>query len=251
MSLDWLIPDALSTAAFFFLVGLSYCTSAITSAFGIGGGVTLLAVMANLMPASAVIPVHAVVQLGSNLGRMTTLRGFTDWRLVLWFSLGSMVGAYFGGQVVMIISAGMIQLALGCFILYSAWLPIFKLSSSKKSIVFLGGGTSFVAMIVGGVAPFIFVVLKELFDDRRGLIATLAAMTSVQQVLKIGLFGFFGFVFADWYLTIALMVSTGYLGTLTGKLLLDRIPAEKAQPVLKFILTVMALRLVYMGVGKL
>jgi hypothetical protein len=44
-------------------------------AFGIGGGAALLAVMASLVPPAALIPVHGVVQVGSNLGRALTTFG--------------------------------------------------------------------------------------------------------------------------------------------------------------------------------
>jgi len=51
------------------LITLSTFTSAITAAFGLGGGSLLIAVMSLFMPAAIVVPVHGAVQLGSNGGR--------------------------------------------------------------------------------------------------------------------------------------------------------------------------------------
>ena len=51
------------------LVFLSFLTSAITASIGGGGGLLMLAAMATVIPAAAVIPVHGLVQLGSNGGR--------------------------------------------------------------------------------------------------------------------------------------------------------------------------------------
>ena len=51
------------------LMGISFLTSLITAAFGIGGGVVMIAVLASILPPAALIPVHAVVQVGSNAGR--------------------------------------------------------------------------------------------------------------------------------------------------------------------------------------
>ncbi|MEX1215500.1 sulfite exporter TauE/SafE family protein [Saccharospirillum sp.] len=245
--LDWWLPEQLSTVASVSLVVISFFTSALTAAVGIGGGVVLLAIMANLMPAAAIIPVHGVVQLGSNVGRLLTLLGLTDWRMAGWFSLGSIFGALGGGQVAVSIPSGFLQLALGSFILYSAWMPVLRLPAGRKSIAFLGMGTAFLAMIVAGIAPFVFVVLKDLFEDRRALIATQTAMMTTQQILKIVIFGALGFVFADWYGLLILMITTGFMGTLTGKYFLNRVPADRVQPILKTLLTLMAARLIYMG----
>jgi hypothetical protein len=45
---------------------VSFAGSFITAAFGIGGGIAFLADCAVLLPPAAIIPIHGVVQLGSN-----------------------------------------------------------------------------------------------------------------------------------------------------------------------------------------
>ncbi|HET8902801.1 MAG TPA: sulfite exporter TauE/SafE family protein [Saccharospirillum sp.] len=244
---QWM-PDSVSALAFWSLVFVSYITSAITAALGIGGGATLLAIMANLLPASAVIPLHGVVQLGSNTGRLTLLFRAVDWRLVLWFSIGSLIGSIAGAGASTHMPPAGLQVAMGAFILYTAWLPPIKLPSGKKFLSLLGVVTSFISMIVGGVAPLVFTAIKPMFAERTALVGTMAALISGQQLLKVLFFGFFGFVFTDWYLMLALMLFTGYLGTLTGRVFLERLTAEQVQPVLKAVLTVMAVRLLYLGI---
>ena len=56
------------------LLAVSTAGSFITAAFGIGGGAVMLATMALILPAPALIPVHGVVQLGSNVGRLWLMR---------------------------------------------------------------------------------------------------------------------------------------------------------------------------------
>ena len=63
------LPEGLEQGAAFFLVATSFVASFITAAFGIGGGALLLAFMATLVPTAALIPVHGVIQLGSNAGQ--------------------------------------------------------------------------------------------------------------------------------------------------------------------------------------
>lgn len=54
----------------FFLIGVSFLTSAFTAIIGVGGGIALISVMPGLLPAAAIIPVHGAVQLASNASRV-------------------------------------------------------------------------------------------------------------------------------------------------------------------------------------
>ena len=65
---EFIPPDLtiLSTAG---LVLLSFMTSALTASVGLGGGLVLLVALASFLPPLVVLPVHGVVQLGSNFGR--------------------------------------------------------------------------------------------------------------------------------------------------------------------------------------
>ena len=64
--LDTLLPPGMDALVGVALMGISFLGSFITAAFGIGGGVVVLAVLATLLPPAALIPVHGVVQFGSN-----------------------------------------------------------------------------------------------------------------------------------------------------------------------------------------
>ena len=49
---------------------------------------------------------------------------------------------------------------------------------------------------------------------------------TVQHGLKIVVFGLAGFAFWDWLPLIAAMIASGFLGTVYGTRLLDRLPEE-------------------------
>ena len=55
----------INEALFYGLVLLSAATSLLTAVAGAGGGAVLIGVMALVLPGSAVIPVHGLVQMGS------------------------------------------------------------------------------------------------------------------------------------------------------------------------------------------
>ena len=97
---SWLTAnDALSISSSVVLVVTSFFTSMMTATLGIGGGVLLLAVMAGTMPVSALIPVHGLVQLGSNGNRALMTAKHIDWNMLKYFSLGAIVGAFFASFV--------------------------------------------------------------------------------------------------------------------------------------------------------
>ena len=67
----------------------------------------LLGVMAQLIPPQSIIPLHGMVQLGSNAHRAALLFRHIDRRLVLTFLPGAVVGALLGSLV-------LITLPLSC-----------------------------------------------------------------------------------------------------------------------------------------
>ena len=98
-SLAALLPDSVPLWAAALVVFASFFTAALTAAFGLGGGLALLAVMSAVFPAAAVIPVHGAAQAGANAGRFYLQRRDVIWPIVLWFSLGGLIGAGFGGRL--------------------------------------------------------------------------------------------------------------------------------------------------------
>ena len=61
--------QSLSNPTDILLIATSFIGSLISAALGIGGGTLMLAVIAQTLPVAAIIPVHGVVQFGSNLDK--------------------------------------------------------------------------------------------------------------------------------------------------------------------------------------
>jgi len=158
------IPDTLSILNFWLLTGLSFFTSMLTAAIGIGGGTLMLAFMAQVLPVKAITPVHGVVQLGSNFGRMLVMYQSIDKPLLIWFLLGSCFGAILGGQVVISLPIDILRLILGCFVLYAAWGPKLKsFTKSEKSLVLGGFISTLITMFVGATGPFVLAFFFNAF----------------------------------------------------------------------------------------
>jgi len=93
-------------------------------------------------------------------------------------------------------------------------------------------------------------VLARFFErDRKALIATHAAAMTAQHLLKILVFGLAGFAFWTWLPLIGAMILSGFVGTLYGASLLDRLPEEQFRKWFKILLTLLALQLLYEAVA--
>lgn len=239
------LPAGLELAPALFLVILSALTSALTAMAGIGGGVIMLAALASLLPAPAIIPVHAVVQVGSNAGRAAVMRHWIDKSRLLPFILGSLVGIAIGGSIVVSLPGEALRIVLGLFILQTIWLPIATMAAIKGRGLALGGAlASFLTMLVGATGPYVLALFRPLSLGREGLVATHAAAMTAQHGLKMVAFGLLGFAFAPWAPLIALMIAAGFLGTLVGRRQLGRLKEHHFNRLVQTILTVVALDLV-------
>ena len=100
-------------------------------------------------------------------------------------------------------------------------------------------------MFVGATGPFVASFITPERLERHGVVATHAACMTVQHSLKVAAFGFLGFAFLPWIPVLVAMIAAGFVGTLLGKRLLDRLPHRAFKRVFKAILTILALRLLY------
>jgi len=227
------------------LVILAAFTSALTVIAGIGGGVVMLGVMASLLPPAAVIPVHAVVQLGSNVGRAWLLRHWIDRARLLPFLLGSIAGVALGGSVAVTLPGEVLRLVLGLFILQTVWLPVAAMTAIRGRGLALGGAlASFLTMLIGATGPYVLALLRPLGLGKEGLVGTHAAAMVLQHGLKILAFGLLGFAFAPWLPLVAAMIAAGFLGTWLGRKLLVRLDERLFARLVKLVLTVVAAELV-------
>jgi len=230
-------------------VTISFFTSMLTAACGIGGGAVLLAVMAQFMPVSELIPVHGVVQTGSNLGRALVMLPNVRWDLLGWFVAGCLFGALVGGQLVISLPKDLLRFVLGAFILFTLWGPSPKFSRSSRPLLAAGGVLStMLTMFVGATGPFVVAFLRAFQLPSLGLVATSAVFMVTQHLLKVIVFGMLGFAFSPYLHLIILMIASGFLGTLIGRRMLLKIDEKKFQYGLNIILTLLAMRLILTAV---
>ncbi len=241
------LPDALTGWQVLLLVVMAGFTSYMTASVGIGGGVLLLAVLSLVMPVAAIIPVHGMVQLGSNANRALMLWRHISWRSVLFFLPGALLGAALAAVFLVQLPLPVLQLAIASFILYLVWGPkLPKLMLGDWGTLVAGGLTTFLSHFVGATGPLVAAFIKQKHaDDRQISVATFAATMVLQHGPKAVVYGAAGFVFKEWLLLVALMIAAGALGTKLGLLQLAKLTDRRFTLLFNTVLTLLCLRLLW------
>lgn len=241
-----LLPDSLSLPVAAFLLACSVLTSMITASLGAGGGVLLLVLMANWMPPAAIIPVHGMIQLGSNGGRALLTRKQVDWKVIGAFAPGVLVGAALGAWLLVDLPASAWQLTIALFVLFLCWGPALPKASFGNTGIFLASGlTSFISLFVGATGPLVAAFIKQIHRDRFTTVATFATAMTLQHAPKALVFTVAGFVFPDWLPFILAMIASGFAGTWLGLHVLKSLSNRWFHQAFNLILTALAARLMW------
>ncbi len=228
------------------LCGVSFLGSFIAAALGLGGGLLVLATMAMVFPPAVLIPVHGVVQLGSNFGRMVLLVRQVLFLVVPAFLAGTLIGAAVGAHVVVALPKWLLLAVVAGFVLYGTWAPGFRSTKPGPAKFFaLGVVSTFVSMFVGGTGPLIAPFVAAAGSHRQQVVATHAMLMTIQHGFKVVAFGLIGFAFAPYIPLLVGLLGFGFLGTYGGRKVLDKLPEEVFRNGLKAILTLLAFKLFY------
>lgn len=245
-----LLPAGLPVWAGVLLVAASFFTSALTAAFGVGGGLAMLALMGLFIPVAALIPVHGAVQFGSNSGRAWHQRENVRMDVAGPFIGGSIVGAIAGVFLVVQLPDSLLKLLLGGFIIAIVWFKIPGIENiGRFGLIVWSGFLALLSMMVGATGPLVSAIFAQFFrNERKALVATHATAMTVQHALKIVVFGLAGFAFGEWLALVLLMICSGFLGTIFGTRLLERMPEELFRKWFRIGITVLALDLLRRGI---
>ena len=123
----------------YWLLLIALLTSTFAAVFGMGGGVPLITLMPGFVPPVAIIPLHAVTQLASNVSRMAFGWKHVDLSLVAPFMLGAIAGVLVGGRLFLSLNLDWLPAIMGVVILAITWIPLPKVQGEGNwPLVLLG-----------------------------------------------------------------------------------------------------------------
>lgn len=249
MEMEFLGIPGMDGLIFSGLALASFCTAFFGMITGAGGGPILLALMAMVMPPAVLIPVHTVVQLGVGSSRTVFLWRYILWPTVFPFLIGAVIGAACAAPIFISLPSAVLQGVVGLFILLIAWMPEFgRIGPEKGRFAFLGFGMTFLAMFVSSTGSLLAPFVASVSPDRRNYASTTAGLMSMSHIIKLVAFGLMGFAIGTYLPLMAAMVATAALGNWLGRKVLFKMPEELFRNVLKVLLTLLALRLLWIAV---
>jgi len=224
---------------------ISLFTSLIAAVVGVGGGLMLIAILPSFLPIQAVVPIHGLTQLSSNISR--AYFGFKDiqFEVVPKFLIGSVFGVGIIIFILDMISIEYIPLFIGIYILLSLWSKNFnekiKQYESYYLIGFLQSGLS---IVIGTTGPLTLTKLHKDYKEKNKVVATSALLMSITHCMKVIVFIYFGFVFFD-YLEIIIVMSLGVIiGSYIGTKIRNKVDGQKLLFLIKIVLSLLAIKLI-------
>jgi len=227
------------------LSAASFVTSMITAAFGIGGGLGLLAVMPAVVPISAVVPLHGVSQLVSNASRFLIGRRDAETRLLPAYCVGACLGAGVGYFFIGRVPDHYLSAVLGSFILLCTWTELVKklgrVVTSFFTIAFI---QTFLSLFVASVGLISQPVLIKQGLARDRVIVTHAMQMSVLHAVKVFAFVVAGFPFLQHWKVLLVLIAASAAGSYAGTLCRHTIPEKFGVIALRAGITFFALKMI-------
>ncbi len=234
-----------------FLGFLTFFTSVVAAVVGIGGGMMLIAILPSFLATNALIPIHGLTQVSSNLSRAYFGYKDIEFSVVPKFLLGSILGIVFFAGILSLISLDYVPLFIGIYILLSLWSEKFNEKIKKYENYYIAGFfQTGLSMVVGATGPLTMTLLFKDFKNKDKVVATGALLMSITHFLKIVVFIYFGFLFFDYIGIIVCMIFGAILGSYVGTKLRNRIDGKKFAIILKIMLTFLAINLIFQVIIK-
>ncbi|MDO4897104.1 MAG: TSUP family transporter [Moraxella sp.] len=225
---------------------INFFTSALAGITGLGGGTILLGLMPMFLTASAIIPVHGVAQLSSNISRVWFGRRDLDLTHFRPFIIGAVVGVVFFGTAVKFVKLDLIPLFIAVYILLTQWSKtVNRLLRSFESFYLIGFLQTGIGLFVGAPGPLHMPLLMKKYDNKDIVVTVGSLMMTLVHTLKLVVYVALGFSFIEYWQVIVFMVVSASFGSWAGVQLRNRLPTSWLKTALPYLLTIIALKIIY------
>lgn len=217
-------------------------TSLVTAVAGLGGGLLLLALMAQLLAPTILIPLHGIAQFFSNANRGLIHRDKLEWSYLRPFIVGSVIGAFAFVPLVVFVNPTIGAMAMGVFILLVTWFPKW-LNASRLHPVLSGGLTSGLGVLFGATGPLAMSAHPKANWSKEQIVGNHGAAMAFQHGVKVVAFLVAGVQLYQYIPHIVVLFLGAWAGTYIGTNLLKKLTDTRFKTLLKWVLTILALRL--------
>lgn len=239
------MPEADTTLII--IVAGSFLAALSNAAFSAGGAMIVLAVTSTVLPVSAIVPIHSTLLIGSTSTRALLFWREIDWKIARPFLIGSVVAVAIGSRLYVELPETVIASAISIVMLIAIWLPEVSWRPKLKHPWALVGFIHSLFSTLFAYGALLHAVILHAGLKRLAIIGTMAACLTGMQLLKIAGYALNGFDYGPYLRIIVFSIAAAFLGTWVGKMVVDRISEQLFRFVFRALVTVTALRLLYVG----
>jgi uncharacterized membrane protein YfcA len=221
----------------------STLTALLTAVAGLGGGMLLLALMAQLLTPAILIPLHGIAQFFSNANRGYLHRSKLEWVYLKPFVFGSVIGAFAFVPLVVFVNPTTGAIAVGVFILLVTWFPKW-LNASRLHPILSGGLTSGLGVLFGATGPLAMSAHPKEQWSKEQIVGNHGAAMAFQHGVKVIAYLVAGVQLYTYLPHILVLFVGAWLGTFIGNHLLKKFTDARFKIMLKWVLTLLACRLI-------
>jgi len=239
--------DPMNGLETFILLFAALVTSGISAVLGMAGGVTLISLMAVLLPAAHVVPLHGAIQVASNSTRTIAMWKYVRWRFVFAYAPLMLLGVWLATMIWSGEKMTWFRPAIGVLVLlFLFWRRrAAKLKNLPLWVYPLAGIViGFANIFVGATGPLAAPLFYRDEFSKEEIIGTAAVCQAWGHILKIPAFVSLGFDFAAYWQLLVGLILCVVCGTLFGKYVLFRISTNTFRTAFEALLAVIGLYLI-------
>jgi len=230
------------------LVSIVFLTSCLTAVIGLGGGVLLLMLMPGLVPTAAILPLHALTQLASNVSRAAFGWRSIDLGIVPAFTAGALVGSWLGAGIYQHIDLQILPAFIGIIIIVFTWSPLPRVHGGGNiALGLVGFFQTGLGMLAGATGPLGAAVLLQRNSQRDWLVVNTAVYMTVNHGLRVAAYFAVGFSYAPWWELLVAMVLAGICGSWLGTRLRGVVPQRNFHLWFRVLVSALAVRMILMA----
>lgn len=222
---------------------------------GMGGGLIILASCTLVLPITAALPVSGVLVMSGQVARTFQFHQYINREIARPFIPGALIGAAIGSLIYISMPETFMAFMLGTVMLWFCWIPPSRSRPEWATRIpipyfWIGIVHTFLSTVAGVGGLFQSLMINSGMN-KQGIIATIAGTLLFMSAFKTIAYGVAGFDYLPYLLVIALSWLTGYLGTMLGRLCLERVSDRLFRYFIQGMVTLFSIRLYWEVVQSL
>ena len=234
-------------ATFYLIVAGSFLAALVNAAFSAGGALIILAVTSFVLPVSAIVPIHSTLLIGSTSTRTLLFWRDIDWKIAGPFLVGSVFTVAIGSRIYVQLPDTFIATALSAVMLIAIWLPEVRWRPKLRHPWVAVGFIHSLLSTLFAYGALLHAIILHTGLKKRQIVATMGASLTGMGLFKITGYALNGFDYVPYLQTIGCAIAAAFLGTWVGRMVIDKISEELFRAVFRALVTLTALRLLYVG----